>query len=100
MASPTLSFAAPTSFSGSAGGNVGLEVRSSINVVFDIDESDIQQAVDELLAQAIAAGFEMEELERLSSPGLLYVSADRFPELAIGASPTERGASASVSLLQ
>jgi len=100
MASPTLSFAVPTSFSGSAGGNVGLEVQSRVSTVFGIDESETEQAIGELLAQAEAAGFEMEMVDTFGDPGRFYSSKGQSPELLVGVGLTDEGARADVVLRQ
>ena len=98
MASPTLSFASPSSVSGGAASNVGIGSQSQIHTSFDIDESRIEQAVSELLAQAEAAGFELERLD--TDVGLVYVSiAGTSPRLNLGAGErTDGNAVASVTL--
>ena len=87
MASPTLSFASPSSVSGQAAPTGGIGGLSRISTSFDIDDAQTEQAVAEFLAQAEAAGFELEQLELLSGePGLVYVSVDgTSPSLSFGA---------------
>ena len=98
MASPTLSFASPSSVSGQAAPLGGIGGLSLISTSFDIDESQMELAVREFLAQAEAAGFELEDISDDSA--LVYVSiAGTSPSLSFGAGErTDGRVVASVSL--
>ena len=100
MASPTLSFAVPTFVSGSAGTSFGIGSQSFIIHRFDIEESQIDLAVEELLAQALAAGFEVEIVDLPDATRTTYRSlSGTSPQLVFGAGFNDDGqATASVSL--
>ena len=102
MASPTLSFASPTRISGTAGSSAGIQSPSRITTQFDIDEPQMEQAVAEFLAQALAAGFELEMVDTFGDPTITYRSVGNgAPSLNFGAGVDDDGqASAGVTLRQ
>ena len=101
MATPTLSFASPTFISGTAGSGTGIQSQSIIITRFTIDESRMEAAENELLAQAVAAGFEVELLDSFGSENVTYASVGNpSPSLSFGTWLEEGQAMAGVTLRQ
>lgn len=85
LANPTLSFAVPTEFNGSAGSSSGIQSQTRLSVGFEIADSRLEQAITELLAQAEAAGLEMERRNSGSEGAVRYTSANTVgPDVSIG----------------
>ena len=92
MASPTLSFAVPTNVVGGAASSAGIQSQADIGISFEIDEEMLELAIAELVAQAEAAGLEMEMKTSYTPSGIIYNSANgSWPDVSISGAPSSEG---------